>query len=248
MKLVENFMFYKLLFLIAIGTVNFQQLPVIAQQKANIPARSFATAFEPPNKDKPLATTGGASRGQQCIVDLDNSEVSIIPILPAINQRLTLVANPTFFIYIPQTSARKIFFQIEDENEENSYQKIMPISGNAGILRITLPQDAPPLEIGKNYQWAIALICDQRLRPDSPIVQGSITRAKPEIELNEQLDTMNQIEQASFYAKSGIWYEAIATLAKLKENEPNNPKFQSIWDQVLSSIGLNSITQAKFVE
>ncbi len=248
MKSVRNFMFYKLLFLIAIGTVSFYQLPVIAQQKANAPVRSFATAFEPPNKDKPLATTGGASRGQQCIVDLDNSEVPIIPILPAINQRLTLVANPIFFIHIPQTSARKVFFQIEDENEENSYQTIIPISGNAGILRITLPQDAPPLEIGKNYQWAIALICDQRLRPDSPIVQGSITRAKPEMELNQQLDRMNQIEKASFYAKSGIWYEAIATLAKLKENEPDNPKFQSIWDEVLSSIGLNSITQAKFVE
>ena len=247
MKSIENFMFYKLLFLIIISTVLFQHSAIIAQQKASPPARSFATAFEPPNKDKPLATSGGASRGQQCIVDLDNSEVPITPILPAINQRLTVVPNPTFFIHIPQTSARKVFFQIEDENEENSYQTVMPISGDGGILRVTLPEDAPPLEIGKNYRWALALICDHRLRPDSPIVQGSITRANPEIELNEQLKTMSQIEQASFYAESGIWYEAITTLAKLKEDQPNNPKFQSIWHEVLSSIGLNSIAKAKFV-
>lgn len=248
MKLVPNFMFYKLIVLIAIGTALLQQSAVIAQEKGNPSAISFGTAFEPPNKDKPVATSGGASRGQQCIVDLDNSEVPIIPILPAINQRLTTTPYPTFFIHIPQTSARKIFFQIEDENEENSYQTIMPITGNPGILRITLPQDAPPLEVGKNYQWALALICDQKLRPDSPIVQGSIIREQSEIELNQQLQSMTLIEQASFYAKSGIWYEAIEILAKLTEDQPNNPKFKSIWHEVLSSIGLNNIAQAEFVE
>ena len=241
-------MLYKFVLLIVIGVFLVPQSPGIAREKRNPPPRSFATAFEPPNKDRPLATAGGASRGQQCIVDLDNSKVPIVPILPAISQRLTVASHPTFFVHIPQTSARKVFFKIEDQNEENNYQTVIPISGNGGILKVTLPDDAPDLEAGKNYQWALALICDDRLRPDSPIVLGSITKAKEAIELNPQLKTMTKIQQANFYAESGIWYEAIATLAQLKQEQPNNERFKSIWNEVLTSIGLNSITQAEFVE
>ncbi len=248
MNLFNNFMMHKLPLLIVIGSIPLTQLSLNAQEATNPPAKSFATAFEPPNRDKPLATSGGASRGEQCIADVQNSKIPITPILPAIDQRLTVASHPTFLIHIPQTSAKQVFFTIEDQNQETNYQTNLPISGKAGILKITLPQDAPSLEIGKNYQWALALICGETLKPDSPIVNGSITRIQPETELKQQLSSMTKIEQATFYVQLGIWYEAITTLAQLKQEQPDNANLVSIWDEILNSVGLKDIAKAEFVE
>ena len=248
MNLFNNFMMHKLPLLIAIGSIPLTQLTINAQEATNPPPKSFATAFEPPNGDKPLATSGGASRGEQCIADVQNSKIPITPILPAINQRLTVASHPTFLIHIPETSAKQVFFKIEAQNQELSYQTTLPISGNAGIIKITLPSDAPSLAIGQNYQWALALICGDTLKPDSPIANGSITRIQPEAELKQQLSSMTEIEQATFYIESGIWYEAIMTIAQLKQEQPDNAKLVSIWQEILGSVGLNNIAKAEFVE
>ncbi len=247
MNLARGSITYKIILLVAIGMVLFPQLPGNTQERRNSQPRSFATSFKPPNKDAPVATSGGASRGTQCIVDVDNSKVPIIPIIPAINQRLTVASHPTFFIHIPKTSAKQIFLKIEDENEEDTYQTILPISGETGILQVSIPEEAPPLEVGKNYKWALALMCADTLEPDSPIVQGSITRVNTTIESNTQWSTMTQIEQANFYAESGIWYESIEILAELRQEEPNNTRLLAIWQEILDSIGLNAIAKADFV-
>ncbi len=249
MKLVKNFMIHKLILLIAVSIIPFSQLPLNAQETTNSSVKSsFAVSFEPPNKDKPLATSGGASRGGQCMANMNNSEVTITPILPAMNQRLTVASHPTFFVHVPHTSAQKVFLNIQDENEEDSYQTVLPISGQSGIISVTLPQEAPPLKMGKNYQWSLALMCEDRLKPDSPIVMGSVTRVQPKMQLSEKLNGMAQIEQAALYAEAGIWYETIATLAQLRQEQPGNSNLLSIWEEVLSSVGLDSLAKAEFVE
>ncbi|HHP7231586.1 MAG TPA: DUF928 domain-containing protein [Xenococcaceae cyanobacterium] len=264
MNLGKNLVSQKLVFLIAVSSLPFWQLPLDAQDTTNSSSSSsFGASFEPPNRDKPVTTLGGASRGEQCVTGIDNSEVSLIPILPAIDQRLTIASHPTFLVHLPQTSAQQVFLTIQDENEAYSYQTILPISGESGIISVTLPETAPPLNIGKNYQWSIALICEEGLKPDSPIVQGSVVRVQAPreltksesaessqggVSLTEQSSQINPIEQANLYAEAGIWYETILTLAQLRKEQPDNAELQSIWEQILTSIGLNEIAKAEFVE
>ncbi len=249
MKLVKKFMNYQLIILVAVSIIPLTQSPLNAQEKNNSSANNrFSVSFEPPNKNQPVATSGGASRGQQCIADMNNSEIPITAIVPAINQRLTVASHPTFFIHVPETSAQKVFLNIQDENEEDSYQKVIPIDGKSGIIGVTLPQDAPPLKIGKNYQWSLALICQESLKPDSPIVQGTVTRVQSQMQLAEISEEMTKLEQAALYAEAGIWYETIATLAQLKQEQPNNSNLLSVWEEVLTSVGLGELAQAEFVK
>ena len=225
MNLFNNFMMHKLPLLIAIGSIPLTQLTINAQEATNPPPKSFATAFEPPNGDKPLATSGGASRGEQCIADVQNSKIPLTPILPAINQRLTVASHPTFLIHVPETSAKQVFFKIEAQNQELSYQTTLPISGNAGIIKITLPSDAPSLEIGQNYQWFLRIQCNATFQPEDPQISASITRVAGNV------PSMNEDELVFFYANSQIWYDCLDTAFELAQSGKN-----VYWSELLSIV------------
>ena len=48
--------------------------------------------------------------------------------------------------------------------------------------------------------------------------------------------TSNPIEQVMLYAASGIWENAITTLADLRRQKPNDPTVQDYWEQLLTSV------------
>lgn len=43
----------------------------------------------------------------------------------------------------------------------------------------------------------------------------------------------------------GIWYETISILAQLREEQPEDSNLFSIWETVLTSVGLESLAQAE---
>ncbi len=238
----------KKILLIAATTLILTQVPLKAEQSNNASFKSFADAFEPPMRDKPSVTSGGASRGDKCLLEVEQSQVPLTPILPAIEQRLTVASHPTFFINLPLTSAKQVFFRIEDHNQDYEYTTILPITGKEGIIRVTLPPDAPPLEIKEEYQWFLAIMCQGRLKPDSPMVQGSVTRVPTTIASSEQFTTMTQLQQAETYAQAGIWYETLSLLAQLREQKPQDSNLLSIWEKVLTSVGLENLAEAELVD
>ena len=230
-----------------------KSLPVITLLSCSI-VSSLSTAvqaeitFEPPKTDRPVQSSGGASRGSQCDLDAHNLEIPITPLLPTTQQGFTVASHPTLLVYVPQTTATKALFALRDETEEYDYQTVLPISDRSGVISLQLPQSAPDLEIGKDYQWSLVLMCDNQLRPDSPVAQGYITRVKPEFQLNKQLQVANELESAALYGEAGIWYETVATLAKLKAAKPQDNKVSATWEQFLISVGLQDIAKAQLVE
>ena len=158
------------------------------QAKAVAGESALKVTFNPPGEDKPQASTGGASRSiGQCINQAENSDLPLTPLLPADALSLTVASHPTVLAYLPKTSANKVFFSWQDEDNNHLYQTILPIENKAGIVSLTLPEDAPPLEVGKNYQWAIAVMCDGRLQPDSPMIRGQIQRVEMTPGLSDRL-------------------------------------------------------------
>ena len=220
---------------------------VNAQEKTTVNT-NWEDAFSSSNQGKPGATQGGASRRGECIAELNNSKVDITPILPSPNQSLTSASHPTFLAHVPSTSANKVFLRIKGDKEEYEYTTILPISGQGGIIRVTLPPEAPALKIAQNYQWFLAVMCQGSLLPDSPTVQGSVTRVATTIKSSEQFPAMSRLEQAQMYAEAGIWYETISILAQLREEKPEDSNLFSIWEKVLSSVGLKSLAQAELVD
>ncbi len=200
--------------------------------------------FNPPGKGQPRNTAGGASRdGNPCLQAAVLSTQCVTPLTPGANNGLTLAERPTFYLYVPETSAREIFFALKDEHNHHHYQTRIPVTGGEGaVLAFSLPDDAPALEIGSTYRWTFILIDQNGLKPDSPGVEGEIRR----VEANSLTQVGAQgadptLELAQQYGSAGIWYEMMTTLALLRESNPQDPTVMATWTEVLSSVGLAEI-------
>lgn len=223
---------------------------VDAQEPANKVANAFDITFEPPKENQPRATRAGASRGNQCAVDSHNVTEPFIPLLPSNDYGLTVASHPTILAHVPDSSAEYIFFTLQDENNEEAYQTILPIGSEPGIISISIPSEAPGLETGKTYKWSFALMCDNKLRPDSPIVEGFVKRVNAEPYLAAKLENSKAetIQKAALYGKAGIWYETISTLAQLRQAQPQDPDLNLAWNNLLNDVGLENIANAEIVD
>lgn len=197
--------------------------------------------FEPPGNRTLDRSQGGATRDSgYCPTDSLSSAQAVVPLIPQNSREdLTVSDRPTFFMYVPSTSAQQIFFTLKDQTEDYYYQKMLPVPEGASIISIELPEDAPALEVGKNYRWTFALACQGLVGPNSPMVTGWVKRVSPiEVGLT-QFDSTPSLEMAKSYASAGVWFDALTTLAWLRQQQPEN--YTATWEQFLTSAGLEAI-------
>ena len=169
--------------------------------------------------------------------------MSLVPLIPTSAKGLTVSSHPTVLAYLPETSANTILFSWRDENKNDHYQVILPLNHSGGVISLTLPEDAPPLEVGKNYHWALAIIPNNKLKPDTPTIEGQIQRVALGSEIRDRLEVANPLETAVIYGEAGIWYETVATLAQLTTAAPDDHNLKSNWEYLLTSVGLEKISQ-----
>jgi len=200
-----------------------------------------ATPFNPPSGGTPTGR-GGASRGGICAGDSTSFTEQFVPITPSNSQSgLTLAERPSFLVNVPKSTAQKIFFILKDESGKIYYQTTLPIDGRHGILQINLPASVSPLEVDKQYEWGVAIICTDKLQPDSPFVSSRIRRVAPSANLVTHLSKASSIDKAKLYGTNGIWYDAVTTLARSRKQEPTNTLLQSAWSDLLNQAGLGEI-------
>ena len=108
-------------------------------------------------------------------------------------------------------------------------------SGN--LVKFTLPENAPALEVGENYRWSVAVICGSKLGPDSPWASGWIERVESK-DLPEASETLQPLEQASYYGQEGLWYDTVSVLAKHREN--SGVDAENAWSQLLDDGGIQA--------
>src|ERR687885_329449 len=106
--------------------------------------------FGAPGDAAPRNSVGGGVRGDE--------PPAMAALLPSTKNGRTVSAHPTFFVYLPPTLSKEVFFSVQDEQGNNLYQTRRKISGQGGIISVTLPENAPALETGKNYVWFFAPI------------------------------------------------------------------------------------------
>ena len=226
--------------------------PVQAQTQINANTQLGANSiiptvsFEPPDDQKTVDDSrGGASRptAVKCSQDQAASP-AMTALTPGPKLGLTVASHPTFLVYIPATSAPQAHFTLKDENNRGVYQTLLPISNTGGVFGISLPEDKPPLELGKTYSWSVALIC-QPTQTDTPMVRGQVRRVEPTVQMpNDTNSTRSEkalLEQAALYGKSGIWYDSVNLLAQLRKIQPNDQALATNWVKLLDSVGLDAI-------
>lgn len=230
------------LILIASLPIRVQAQSIDRNSDNSFPSNVMArVTFDPPGNGKPNDTVGGASRDAGiCPQDAVNPGPSVTPVMPSNHQALTVAEHPTFFVYIPQTSAQKALFVLRDDNEDYYYKTTLPMPSKAGVVSFKLPADAPALKSGKNYKWSFVLMCSAEIRPDSPWVEGQIQRIEPN-STNGTLDNLSPLERAAVYGKNGIWYDTLASLAEERRSQPENSTLAADWENLLKSVGLGAI-------
>ena len=204
--------------------------------------------FEPPTDEKAEDSRGGATRpaAVKCSGD-EATDVPLTSVMPESNQGLTARGHPTFFIYVPPTRAQKLYFSLKDESNKGIYQTILLGPGEAGIAKVSLPEDQAPLEIGKTYTWSVGIMCEPT-QTDMPWVQGQVRRVEFDLAPSSGYSSVAKLEIASLYGKAGIWYDTLSVIAELRRSQPEDSSVAQIWTNFLSSAGLSAIATEPLLE
>ncbi|MBO3457221.1 DUF928 domain-containing protein [Aetokthonos hydrillicola Thurmond2011] len=198
----------------------------------------------------PKQASGGASRSGDDALNPTlepKTPAKLIALLPQSFYGTTVSEHPTILVYLPASNAQKAIFSLKDEAGKMQYQMTIPVAGKTGVISVNLPKDAPPLAIGKNYQWFLAVEVDGRLNPSTPYVDGWIERVQPSADLATAMEQKDALKRAAAFGKNGVWYDCAATLVSLHSAQPNNAILAKQWEELLSSVGLKEVTTAPFV-
>jgi len=251
------------------GLVIFSSLPVGLRAQP-FPEWKVSLEFPVDNVGQPPSTGQGGTRGQ-CFKNQQNQEGKIpldrllLPLNPLtnppVNQTLTVAANPTVFVYVPETttlSAENLVFaefSVLDDQGGDVYKTTLQLPtvvssdvptssvSTPGIVKLSLPADVS-LETGKNYRWVFQLSCRKaNAEPsfDRP-VEGWIQRTVLSSDLKAKIEQATPLEQAKLYATARIWSETLMLAAQLRSSQPAE------WEELLKSVGLTEISQAPFIE
>ncbi|MCP2729431.1 DUF928 domain-containing protein [Limnofasciculus baicalensis] len=206
----------------------------------------FVLANPPlPDNGTPQTNRGTGTRGD-CIYKAESPPLTHLA--GEKNFELTVSEHPTFWVYVPYTSAEVPSgeFSLQD-GDEDVYRTRFQLPAKAGVVGISLPSTNKSLEVGKTYRWYFEINCPSsdstnQKTPDS--VTGIVKRVSPSIQLAEELKTAKTpLERIAAYTKHSIWYETLTELAQLRLKEPENPTINKLWVDLLTdeNIGLNSI-------
>ncbi len=141
-------------------------------------------------------------------------------------------------------------FSLKDAENNDVYHTKVEVPQNGGIVEIKIPSDAPPLAVGQKYVWSFGMICATQGPEDfSPavFVAGEVQRTEASSRMKSQLAEATPLDQAAIYAQNGIWVEAIASLAQLRQMQPENTLITAGWEQLLNSVGLEEIASQPLV-
>jgi len=194
---------------------------------------------------KPTRVRAAATRTLKCfdsVTSLDGknhqSELTALTAMSDTDQsQLTTSDHPTFFFYIPKTAQpiQSLEFVLKNEADEPLYTKNFNTPPQGGIFSIKVP-DHRPLKLDQKYTWMLSVNCaNSGNKPDLSLT-GAIQVVKDDNLSAAIQQTNDPIEQVMLYAASGIWENAITTLADLRRQKPNDPTVQNYWEQLLTSV------------
>lgn len=168
----------------------------------------------------------------------------------------TISERPTIWLYFPglapniNPAAIKFELVLQSATNQPLYRTSLPLPTKAGIVGITLPAEQAALEPNQMYHWYIKAQC-----PAAPMQQqasvymdGWVRRIIPDAALFSQLQQATPEQKFILYAEKGIWYDALNTLAQLRQNRPSDPTIARDWRELLKSIQLPYLASRPIIQ
>ncbi|NJL19852.1 MAG: DUF928 domain-containing protein [Leptolyngbyaceae cyanobacterium SM1_3_5] len=180
---------------------------------------------------------GGASRGN---CEQYQSLRAIVPSSEGRVWGLTASEHPTIWVYLPSAlTATAIEFVLQDATDQEVYRTQFTADTQPGLIRLAVPETAPAIEPGIPYFWTLAIYCNPARPSDSVFVQGSVQRSPLTPEQQAQLVAATSLERSRLYAAFGFWYDALTTLADLRQTDPTQA--ETAWNELLQQVGLEAV-------
>ena len=171
-----------------------------------------------------------------------------LPVLPENGLGLTTNSAPSLFVYFAEgTTVEKAQLTLKslDAEESEYYDTIVTLpkealSEEGGVVAFEVPTLESGLVLNQEYAWSLILMCDGQLRPDSPILSGSLKRVD-DVEVASQIQQAPLVDQAIAYGNAGMWYDLLSTLAAIRLSDASDQAFNEHWSSVMDSVGLDVI-------
>lgn len=223
--------------------------------------------FVPPVNKNPRQSQGSGSRGCSNESLTGNLVTLLVPSKDYVGQ--TISGRPTFFWYLSRpVTVPMQFTLVEDKVGGKTIFKKQIDSPQPGIIQLEFPKNQPELVSGKNYRWTVTLMCNSRKPSANRFFFSFIQRIPTSADLEQQLAATASIpnspapivpsgnasgernvslktlrDRASIYARSGLWYDAIATLSTALQLNPKNSSVQDDFLSLLDQVGLSEVAK-----
>lgn len=210
------------------------------------PRVALTQDITPPVDTKPDTESGGSRDG----CTLGNKPLTaLIPGAPT-EGGSTVADNPTFFFYIPQTSAQSAEFILTDKSDRQIYKTTVKLPSTPGVIGLTIPAVATSstLQVGQKYHWTFLLICKLGEHGNDVQVNGTVQRVQLLPAVAARLGQVKERDRPSVYGEAGLWYDMLFTLAELRLTNPQDAELTSYWTNRLKASGLAQVAQEPLVQ
>ncbi|AKG20281.1 DUF928 domain-containing protein [Calothrix sp. 336/3] len=225
--------------------------PVVITQKKG--SKNYNPPPPPPGNPPGGRRYGGAKRGS--CPEVKPPLTALVPITQTGSVKnvwgLTSQERPTLIFYTPYASdsgyATELSF-LDDETKEPIYETAIALPSKPGLINISLPNTVSPLTVGKRYRWYFNIYCDQQKQSPPIYVEGVILRQNLTPAVINQLKTAPANQKFVIYGQNGFWYDALNSLAQLRQQQPKDKTLQTQWQDLLDEVGLLEIATQSFEE
>lgn len=174
----------------------------------------------------------GGTRPEQKVA-CKQTDPPLTALVPENGKGLTTAAYPSFWFYIPYApkDMHSIEFSLHNQEETTTlYRTSLQLTKTPGAIGISLPPHPEhSLKLNESYHWYLIVNCQPKKTFENDLVlDGWVSRV--------QLSP-NRV----------IWYDALTNLANLYLSEPQNLEVKKAWVKLLTSVGLEKLTQTPVV-
>jgi hypothetical protein len=208
---------------------------------AILPANAQGDYVPPTGRDRPQRTQGGGSRG------CPNFEpVSLRLLIPNDHTALTVTAHPTFAWHLSAVPSMPVQFALTETGSSQPILVKQFTPKQAGLVKFTLPPDAPTLEIGKEYRWTVSLVCNGQHPSQSVYARAWVERVSASPDLTRALTgSRSGNQKAMSYAAKGIWYDALAELLEVPQTGSERSEASMMLKAMLHQVGFDQVLASK---
>ena len=215
----------------------------VAPSVAQTGAGDQAVVYVPPKRGAPTGRVSGATRGAtsgSASTPADKAP-RILALAPEGVAR-TEHEQPTLYWFAASAIADGAELEITaDRTLKTLLTMKLPGPIAAGINAIPLAGTAARLATGTVYTWTLTAIVSRSDPMKNEVVSSQIERVSSVHLLHRPPPPSDALATASFYARGGVWYDAIDALSRGLQLAPGNAQLRRARASLLNQGGLATV-------